>query len=198
MRSFPLVEKGPLLWIWMGEAAKADPALIFKVEHWDDPRWGRTDPESMTVDCNYLYVTDNLLDPSHVAWVHASSFGNAACEETPLKTELRDDGVVVSRWMLDTEVAPFYQQFVDFTGNTDRQQHYEVRFPSNAIIKAVFTPAGTGGSVLPAPGFAAVCVLAWPCAAMGWRAGHKLKFSTNAKAKMIRFMIVLPSVPALA
>ncbi len=145
VRSYPVAARYGLVWIWMGEAAKADPGLIFKIEHWDDPRWGRTDPESMTVDCNYLYVTDNLLDPSHVAWVHASSFGNAACEETPLQTELRGDGVVVSRWMLDTEVAPFYRQFVKFAGNTDRQQHYEVRFPSNAIIKAVFTPAGTGG-----------------------------------------------------
>ena len=145
VRSYPLVARYGLVWIWMGDAAAADPARVFQVEHWDDPSWGRTDAESMTVDCNYLYVTDNLLDPSHVAWVHASSFGNAACEETPLKTELRDDGVVVSRWMLDTEVAPFYQQFVKFAGNTDRQQHYEVRFPSHAIIKAIFTPANTGG-----------------------------------------------------
>lgn len=145
VRSYPLLARYGLVWIWMGDAAAADPARVFQVEHWDDPSWGRTDAESMTVDCNYLYVTDNLLDPSHVAWVHASSFGNAACEETPLKTELRDDGVVVSRWMLDTEVAPFYQQFVKFAGNTDRQQHYEVRFPSNAIIKAIFTPANTGG-----------------------------------------------------
>lgn len=145
VRGYPLAVRCGLVWIWMGDPALADPARIFRVEHWDDPAWGRTEPEAMQVDCNYLYVTDNLLDPSHVAWVHASSFGNAACEETPLRTELRDDGVVVSRWMLDTEVAPFYRQFVGFSGNTDRRQHYEVRFPSHAVIKAVFTPAGSGG-----------------------------------------------------
>jgi vanillate O-demethylase monooxygenase subunit len=90
-------------------------------------------------------MTDNLLDPSHVAWVHQSSFGSSACEETPLHTEVTSGGVIVSRWMTDVEVAPFYAKFVKFKGNCDRKQHYEVRYPSNAIIKAIFTPAGTGG-----------------------------------------------------
>ena len=48
--------------------------------------------------------------------------------------------------MLDVEPAPFYKKVVGFDGNCDRLQHYEVRYPSNALIKAVFTPAGTGGS----------------------------------------------------
>jgi hypothetical protein len=55
-------------------------------------------------DCNYLYITDNLLDPSQVAWVHRSSFGNADSEDTPLQTRTADDGVSAARWMLDVEV----------------------------------------------------------------------------------------------
>lgn len=51
--------------------------------------------------------------------------------------------------MRDVEVAPFYAKFVKFAGNCDRKQHYEVRFPSHAIIKAIFTPAGTGGDDTP-------------------------------------------------
>ena len=39
----------------------------------------------------------------------------------------------------------FYKKVVEFEGNCDRLQHYEVRYPSHALIKAVFTPAGTGG-----------------------------------------------------
>jgi vanillate O-demethylase monooxygenase subunit len=42
-------------------------------------------------------------------------------------------------------VAPFYAQFVSFAGPCDRLQHYEVQYPCQAIIKAVFTPAGSGG-----------------------------------------------------
>lgn len=145
VRGYPLASRYGLVWIWMGDAERADPAQIFPVEHWDDPAWGRNRGGSMTVACNYLYVTDNLLDPTHVAWVHASSFGGAACEAEPVHSVLSAQGVVASRWMRDVEVAPFYASLVRFKGNCDRLQHYEVRFPSHAIIRAVFAPAGTGG-----------------------------------------------------
>ncbi|WP_312526177.1 aromatic ring-hydroxylating dioxygenase subunit alpha [Paracoccus sp. (in: a-proteobacteria)] len=151
VRSYPIEERYGLLWVWMGDVAEADPAKIFEVENWGDPAWGVNRGESMTLRCNYLYMTDNLLDPSHVAWVHQSSFASSACEETPLETTVKDDGVTVWRWMLDSEPAPFYAPFLQFEGNTDRKQHYEVRYPSNAIIKAIFAPAHTGGegAVLP-------------------------------------------------
>ena len=145
VRSYPVFDKWGLLWIWMGDAESANTDDIFEVEHFDEPGWGINTGDTMILDCNYLYMTDNLLDPSHVAWVHRSSFGNAACEETPLKTDVADSGVTVSRWMNDVEVAPFYKQCVPFSGNTDRKQHYEVRYPSNAIIRAIFAPAGNGG-----------------------------------------------------
>ncbi|WP_345817521.1 aromatic ring-hydroxylating dioxygenase subunit alpha (plasmid) [Paraburkholderia sp. PREW-6R] len=144
VRSYPLAERYGLLWIWMGDPQRADPRAIVEIDEWGDPSWGINRGDAMTVDCHYLYVTDNLLDPSHVAWVHQSSFGNAACEAEPLDTVVADNGVTVSRWMRNVEVAPFYAQFVRFDGNCDRKQHYEVRFPSHAIIKAIFAPAGTG------------------------------------------------------
>ncbi len=145
VRSYPVAERYGLIWIWMGEASLADPANIFAVDHWGDPAWGVNQGDGMTIDCNYLYMTDNLLDPSHVAWVHQSSFGGAGTEETPLETTVGEDGVTVWRWMMDAPPAPFYAPFLTFSGHCDRKQHYEVRYPSNAIIKAVFTPAGTGG-----------------------------------------------------
>lgn len=144
VRSYPLAERYGLIWIWMGDADKADPKAIFKVEEWGEPTWGINRGDSMTIACNYLYMTDNLLDPSHVAWVHPTSFGNEACEEEPLVTKVTEAGVIVSRWMRNVEVAPFYANFVKFSGNCDRLQHYEVHYPSHAIIKSLFTPAGTG------------------------------------------------------
>ena len=149
VRSYPSVERYGLVWIWMGETEKADPSTIMQVEHWGDPAWGVNRGDAMTVRCNYQYLTDNLLDPSHVSWVHQTSFGNAAMIGEPLHTQVNEDGVVVSRWMRDVEVAPFYAKFVKFAGNCDRKQHYEVRVPSHALIKAIFTPAGTGTDTEP-------------------------------------------------
>lgn len=149
VRSYPSVERYGLVWIWMGEPEKADPSTMMQVEHWGDPAWGVNRGDAMTVRCNYQYLTDNLLDPSHVSWVHQTSFGNAAMIGEPLHTQVNEGGVVVSRWMRDVEVAPFYAKFVKFAGNCDRKQHYEVRVPSHALIKAIFTPAGTGTDTEP-------------------------------------------------
>jgi phenylpropionate dioxygenase-like ring-hydroxylating dioxygenase large terminal subunit len=146
VRSYPIEARYGLLWIWMGEAARASPDSIMAVAHFDDPGWARTAGDDMRVDCNYLYVTDNLLDPSHVAWVHQSTFGDVACEATPVSIIAKDTGLAAARWMHDTAVAPLYRQFVRFSGRCDRLQHYEVQFPSQALIKAVFVPAGAGAA----------------------------------------------------
>lgn len=144
VRSYPCAERYGLVWIWMGDPQRADPSTIVTVDHWGDPAWGMNRGDAMTLQCNYLYVTDNLLDPSHVSWVHQSSFGNADIVGTPLQIDIQDNGVTVSRWMRDVEVAPFYAQFVRFSGRCDRKQHYEVRYPSHAVIRAIFKPAGKG------------------------------------------------------
>lgn len=155
VRAYPVIERYGLVWLWMGEPALADPARLFEVTHWGDPAWGVNRGDAMTVACNYLYVTDNLLDPSHVAWVHRGSFGGAGTDEVTLQTDVHERGVTVWRWLMDTPPAPFYAPYLRFSGNCDRKQHYEVHWPSNAIIRAIFTPAGTGGEgrALPAEAF---------------------------------------------
>ncbi len=149
VHAYPTEERYGLVWMWMGNPALADPSEIFEIPEYGDPAWGLNKGAALEIDCNYLYVTDNLLDPTHVAWVHQSSFGQAATEDTPLRITKGDDGITVWRWMRDVEPAPFYKKIVPFEGNCDRLQHYEVRYPCHAIIRAVFTPAGTGGDDLP-------------------------------------------------
>ncbi len=145
VRAWPLVERYGLVWIWMGDPAKADPAKIVEIPQWGSPDWGYNRGPVMHVDCHYLYVVDNLLDPTHVTWVHPGSFGDASCAAVPIETISAADGVTAARWLMDTEPAPFYAKFLKFSGRADRYQHYEMRYPSNAVIKAAFVPAGTGG-----------------------------------------------------
>jgi phenylpropionate dioxygenase-like ring-hydroxylating dioxygenase large terminal subunit len=145
VHSYPVESRYGLVWIWMGATELADPSKIVPVAHWGESGWGTNSGDAMTVDAHYLFVTDNLLDPSHVAWVHPGSFGDAACESEPVTVEATGYSIVASRWMRGVEVAPFYAPFVKFRGLCDRLQYYEVRFPSHAIIKAIIVPAGSGG-----------------------------------------------------
>lgn len=145
----PVVARYGLLWLWLGDPALADPADIFEVRHWNQPGWGCTDGDDMVVQCHHLLIADNLLDPSHVGWVHPGSFAGSGTDDTPMQTTVNDDGVAVWRWLADTPPPPFYEPYLPFEGNCDRKQHYEVRYPSNALITAVFCPAGTGGEGQP-------------------------------------------------
>lgn len=145
VHAYPVHEKYGLVWIWMGNPAMADASEIIDIPNFDSPDWGINKGAAMELNCNYLLMCDNLLDPTHVAWVHESSFATEATKDTPLRVTKTDNGVIVHRWMMDHEPAPFYKKIVEFDGNCDRLQHYEVRYPSHALIRAVFTPAGTGG-----------------------------------------------------
>jgi len=145
VRTYPIHERYGLVWIWMGNPAMADPSEIIDIPNFDSPDWGINRGAAMELQCNYLLMCDNLLDPTHVAWVHQGSFAQDATKNAPLNITRTDTGVIVHRWMTDVEPAPFYKKVIDFDGNCDRLQHYEVRYPSHALIRAIFTPTGTGG-----------------------------------------------------
>ena len=146
VHSYPVEDRWGMLWIWMGEPELADTDKIFHIENFDNPSWGKTDCGSMDIACNYLYITDNLLDPSHVAWVHVTSFAGAGTDNQALDIDVIDNGILVSRWVMDQPPPPYYAELLPFKGHCDRKQHYECQLPAIAINKSVYTPAGTGGS----------------------------------------------------
>lgn len=150
VRSYPVVDRYRLLWIWMGEPHLADPNDIVHIENFDNPDWGCTEGGTLEMECNYLWICDNLLDPSHVAWVHVSSFAGAGTDDGQLDLSRTESGVTVSRWIYGQLPSPYYSGLVKFEGACDRLQHYELRFPSIAINKSVYTPVGTGGPDKPA------------------------------------------------
>ncbi|MFZ9261322.1 MAG: aromatic ring-hydroxylating dioxygenase subunit alpha, partial [Limnohabitans sp.] len=60
MRSFPLIERHGLVWIWPGDPQLADPQRIVDV-HWnDDPAWP-TARGYIHYQANYQLIADNLL-----------------------------------------------------------------------------------------------------------------------------------------
>lgn len=148
VRSYPVEDRYGFLWIWMGDAA---PGPIIDIPNHDNPAWGKTPLGALSIECNYLYVIDNLLDPSHVAWVHVTSFAGAGTDRRPLDLEDLDDGVIVSRWIFSEPAPPYYRPMLAFGDNCDRKQHYECRLPSTALNMSVYSRAGTGGPGKPYP-----------------------------------------------
>ncbi|MDX9873792.1 MAG: aromatic ring-hydroxylating dioxygenase subunit alpha [Spongiibacteraceae bacterium] len=100
---YPVVEKHSWVWVWMGNPALADEALIPPAVGLDHPDWILRSGH-MDYQANYLLINDNLTDFSHLSYVHANSFGatEAFAQKRP-RVERLPRGIRVSRWMLNGE-----------------------------------------------------------------------------------------------
>lgn len=146
VKSYPVVEQDRLVWIWMGEPGRADRAAIVRHPWHDDPKWGWT-KDRYLVGANYLLISDNLMDLTHVGYVHKHTIGGTpeAHSNAETKTARSAGGVKVSRWMLDSIPPPAYTQVVKFgSERVDRWMEIEF-FPASVIrIHTGATDAGTG------------------------------------------------------
>ena len=125
VRSFPVVERFNWLWIWMGDAEKADPSLIPDWWWADHPDWAFTRPDRVRLECDYQLVSDNVLDVTHLAYVHAASIGALSITEFPATVERGERLVRLTRWIRDRPPPPLYQKAGNFPGNVDRWQIVE-------------------------------------------------------------------------
>ncbi len=146
--ALPVVEKHRYVWVWPGDPALADPALIPDM-HWNHHRDWAADGRSIRVACNYKLVLDNLMDLTHETFVHASSIGNAAVAEAPFTTTHGPNMVEVARWMHAIEPPPFWsnQLFRKSGKRFDRVDRWQIiRFeaPCTITIDVGVAPAGTG------------------------------------------------------
>lgn len=123
VRSYPVVQRWGWVWIWTGDPLRADEALLPDWWWLDDPNW-KTIPgrggKPMPVEANYLLISDNLFDISHLTYVHASSIGNDSIVDFPVKTERSDNTIKMTRIVPDRPPAPFYKKAGGFEGNVDR------------------------------------------------------------------------------
>ncbi|HUA54970.1 MAG TPA: aromatic ring-hydroxylating dioxygenase subunit alpha [Candidatus Sulfotelmatobacter sp.] len=141
LRAYPLVERHRYLWIWMGDPALADPSLIPDFSRLDAPDVGVTRIQ-LKPDCHVQLVIDNLLDLSHLAYVHNTTTGNAAlAEDAEVRTERRGDVVQVKRWVRNVVPAPTFVQFGGYNGRVNLWQVSEFRPPSYVRVSYGSAPA---------------------------------------------------------
>jgi phenylpropionate dioxygenase-like ring-hydroxylating dioxygenase large terminal subunit len=144
VRSYPVHEKNNVVWIWMGDAAKADVAKIPDMPWLSNPKWATT-PGRLHVKTNYQFIIDNLLDLTHVSYVHKKTIaGDPREATTPTKTERLNDGVRVGRWMIDFVPPPLFAKAGNFTTNVDRWQHVTWHPPGIVYLDVGCAKTGTG------------------------------------------------------
>lgn len=106
VRRYKVVERGSWAWVWMGDADRADPSLIAASKALDDPAWCLKTGQ-LDYAANYELINDNLLDLTHLTYVHAASFGaDEAWSRNRPKIETLPNGVRSSRWIVDSPPIP--------------------------------------------------------------------------------------------
>ena len=76
VRSYPHVVKNRWVFVWIGDPARADPALLPDNFSCDSPDWKHR-PGYLHYETNDLLICDNLLDFSHLSYVHERSLGGS-------------------------------------------------------------------------------------------------------------------------
>ena len=143
-RSFPLVEQDAFLWIWMGDPTKADPASIVSYPwHNDTVNW----PHKHTmyyIKAAAMLMVDNLMDLTHLGYVHGSTIGGNPMThvEAKMETVRTNMGLKFTRWMLNSLPPPTYVRAVGFKDRIDRAQMFEYIAPGSIVQLSAADEAG--------------------------------------------------------
>lgn len=96
VRSFPVAERGPIVWIWMGDADHADEALIPDTSWLADPAW-KSVRGSYHIKTDYVAMHENLLDQTHFPFLHPGTVGTPEYARSKLDVRREGDVIVIDR-----------------------------------------------------------------------------------------------------
>jgi vanillate O-demethylase monooxygenase subunit len=144
--AYPVIEQDELIWIWMGDPARADRAQIPGYSyHADRQEWPHKSC-TQRVRCAYRLVIDNLLDLTHLAYVHKRTIGGDPDAHTraEFSVSATERGVKFTRWLLNSIPPPTYVDAVGFTGRVDRWMEFEFVAPGVVYQFTGALPVGAG------------------------------------------------------
>lgn len=92
VQRFITVERGPVIWIWMGDPKIAETTPLPHPEWLGHPDWdvciGYAEAKG-----NYVHLHENLLDLSHLTYLHAKSFGTPEYARAPVEIAIEGDDI---------------------------------------------------------------------------------------------------------
>jgi len=147
VRSFPVVERQNFIWVWMGDPSRADESLIADFPWHDMTSEWNFHYSRYDISANYMFMIDNLMDLTHLGYVHTSTIGGNPNEHdgAELITERTTNGAHYVRWMMGSTPPPSFIKAGGFKGQVDRWQDFEYVAPASVIQWGGGHDANTGG-----------------------------------------------------
>ncbi|AET92430.1 vanillate monooxygenase [Burkholderia sp. YI23] len=142
VKSWPLVEKYNLIWLWMGEPERADESLIPDFSYLLDSN--RKILSGVThVKANYELIVDNLADLTHTHFLHGNFLHTEAVKQT--QHQVMQEGTTVHSkfWFPDGRVPPLMGKYMDDPELiVDRWTEIRWDAPATIRLNAGATPTG--------------------------------------------------------
>ena len=139
VRSYPIFEKQEIVWIWMGDPALADESKQLVDFPWNDDHENWPHDHAMyEIECNYMLLIDNLMDLTHIPFIHRNTIGGGnqmGQVEATMDVTPKDTGVHYIRWMEGIVPPPTYVKGAGFADGVmvDRWQEFEYVVPSSVV-----------------------------------------------------------------
>jgi phenylpropionate dioxygenase-like ring-hydroxylating dioxygenase large terminal subunit len=116
LRSFPICERAPLVWIWMGDPERADVTKIPDYFPLTAQGWVGGGGY-YHVKANYLGLHENLQDLSHFEYLHSTSIG--VPDQTPATIEVQQsvDAIRSVCTYSDVPAPPLWSKLIALAGD---------------------------------------------------------------------------------
>ena len=146
VRAYPAVEQDYWVWLWMGDPALADVALIPRALNHGDPDW-RMQTGELAYEANYQLINDNLLDLAHLSYVHENTLGCNSmswAESRPTVTPI-PRGLRIARWVVNNP-GPRYLTMPGGVRHVDMWASYDYMVPGIFLLGTKTYPVGTAAA----------------------------------------------------
>jgi phenylpropionate dioxygenase-like ring-hydroxylating dioxygenase large terminal subunit len=105
-----VVERDGIIWLWGGDPASADPSLIPDFSAVSDGPASRVVRGYTLLETPYEFGTDNLMDLSHIEFVHKGTFAGAGVIFAGTHEVHEEGDTLQSNWWMPNIPAPSHTQ----------------------------------------------------------------------------------------
>jgi vanillate O-demethylase monooxygenase subunit len=145
VRRYPTIERGGLVFIWMGDPKRADPEGLPDLFELGltDARF-HVDIGGLNVWNNrYQLINENLLDLSHIEFLHFGTIGTPNVAASPVVTTGRGNAIEASRTIHNDRATPLHTRALGIEGAMDRTTRSLFYAPGAHVTQVLMVAPGS-------------------------------------------------------
>jgi vanillate O-demethylase monooxygenase subunit len=119
LHRYPLVERGPFVWIWTGDVEAADPKEIPDFPVLSEPNSVHVEGY-FHVKGNYVGLHENVLDLTHASYLHGADAATLKFASIPADVEVNGNVVKITRVEPNSSLPPHRQAVLGGNPRVDR------------------------------------------------------------------------------